>query len=263
MPKIEGHLAEALKLLCDYFERKEIPFALVGALVPALLLSSYVGARETRDADHVIKLASWGEWESVISDLAKLGFRQGRGEQEHRLHYKTAEIDLIPYGLTKGPEEVLIWRKSGNHMNMTGFADVFLHARQVEVIPGLTLPVVPLWLFAVLKVVAYLDRKYPRDIADLLYVMEQYEADQARRFELTGSAGISGYDDAGAYLLGNDIRDNVSPQALDTVKNFIAQITDDHNAIVNIILREINSLYSNDRRKSVYHLIQTFKKGLA
>ena len=58
MPKIEGDLAEALCVLRDYFEQRQIPFALVGALAPALLLSSDIGARETRDADHVIKLQS-------------------------------------------------------------------------------------------------------------------------------------------------------------------------------------------------------------
>ena len=262
MPKIDGHLAEALKLLCDYFERKRIPFALVGALVPAILLSSDVGARETRDADHVIKLASWAEWESVISDLAKLGFKQGRGEQEHRLHYQTAEIDLIPYGITQGPEEVLVWRKSGNHMNLTGFAEVFAHAKQTKIVEGLTLPVIPLWLFAVLKVVAYLDRKYPRDLGDLLYIMEQYEANQARRFELSGSAGTSSYENAGAYLLGNDIRDNVSLKALDMVKSFIVQIADDHHAIINTILRETNSLYSDERRRFVYQQIQALRNEL-
>jgi hypothetical protein len=58
LPKIEGDLAEALCVLRDYFEQRQIPFALAGALVPALLLSSDIGARETRDADHVIKLQS-------------------------------------------------------------------------------------------------------------------------------------------------------------------------------------------------------------
>ena len=262
MPKIEGHLAEALKLLSDYFERKGIPFALVGALVPAILLSSDIGARETRDADHVIKLSSWAQWESVISDLAALGFKQGRGEQEHRLYYRTAEIDLIPYGIGDGPEEILVWRKSGNQMNMIGFADVFQHAKQIEIMRGLTVPVIPLWLFAVLKVAAYLDRKYPRDLADLSYIMGQYEADQARRFELAGTASISSYEDAGAYLLGNDIRDNVSSKALEKVKGFLAPITDIHHPIINTIIRETNTLSSDDQRKSVYQKIQALKNGL-
>lgn len=251
-----------MKLLSDYFERKQISFALVGALVPAILLSSDAGTRETRDADHVIKLSSWAEWESVIADLVKLGFRQGRGEQEHRLYYQTAEIDLIPYGIVDGPEDILIWKKSGDHMNLTGFADVFRHAKQIEVIQGLVLPVIPLWLFAVLKVVAYLDRKYPRDLVDLSYVMDQYEADQTRRFELSGSAGILGYEDAGAFLLGNDIRDNVSGKALEIIKGFIHTVTDDHHLIVSTILRETNALYSDDRRRTLYQQIQALKNGL-
>lgn len=73
-----------MNLLSAYFEGKGIPFALVGALVPTILLSSDVGTRETRDADHVIKLSSWADWEAVISDLVILGFQQGQGEQEHR-----------------------------------------------------------------------------------------------------------------------------------------------------------------------------------
>jgi len=262
LPKIEGHLAEAMKLLSGYFEQKGIPFALVGALVPAILLSSDVGSRETRDADHVIRLSSWAEWESVISDLTKLGFRQGRGEQEHRLHYKTAEVDLIPYGIGDGPAEVLVWRKSGNHMNMAGFGDVFVHAKRIEIARGLTLPVIPLWLFAVLKVMAYLDRKYSRDLVDLSYIMEQYEMNEERRFELAGSTSISSYEDAGAYLLGNDIRTHVSATVLGTVKGFIGQVTDAHHAVINAILRETNSLYSDDRRKALYQLIQSLKKGL-
>ncbi|MGE3978094.1 MAG: hypothetical protein AB7F94_10955 [Nitrospira sp.] len=263
MPRIEAHLAHAMNLLSVYFERKGISFALVGALVPAILLSSDIGTRETRDADHVIKLSTWAEWEAVISDLVKLGFQQGQGEQEHRLYYQTAEIDLIPYGITDGPEDILVWRKSGNQMNLTGFAEVFQYARQVEVMQGLMLPVVPLWLFVVLKTVAYLDRKYPRDLVDLSYVMEHYEADQARRFELAGSTGFLGYEDAGAFLLGNDIRDNVSGKALDTMKSCIATITNEHSPIINTILRETNSLYSDERRRAVYQQIQALKRGLA
>jgi len=128
LPKIEGELATALGILRDYFEGQGIPFALVGALVPVLLLSSdqsnlEIGARETRDADHVIKLPSWEAWEAVLTDLVNLGFRRAEREQEHRLYYGSAEIDLIPYGVTKNSEDALVWPESGNTMNMTGFAD--------------------------------------------------------------------------------------------------------------------------------------------
>lgn len=262
MPKIEGDLAEALKLLRDYFEQKEIPFALVGALVPALLLSSEVGIRETRDADHVVKLASWAEWEAVIVDLVKLGFRRGRGEQEHRLHYGTAEIDLIPYGVANGPGDVLIWPKSGNHMNMTGFSDVFRHARPIEVAQGLTLLVVPLWLFAVLKVIAYLDRGFPRDLSDLVYVLEHYEEGEARRFDV--ASGIEGvtYDTSGAYLLGCDVRQNAMGKATAMVESFVKRVTDQYAPAINTILGQERPLDLEARGARIFELIEAFRKGL-
>ena len=264
MPKIEGDLAEALTLLHAYFERKGIPFALVGALVPAILLSSEIGARETRDADHVIKLSSWEEWETVIADLVTLGFVQSRGEQEHRLHYRTAEIDLIPYGITSGPDEVLVWRKSGNEMNLAGFSEVFKYAVLTEIIKGLTLPVIPLWLFAVLKILAYLDRKFPRDLRDLVYVLEHYESlgNGVRRFEVVSAAGGVTYEIAGAHLLGADIRAKVSSKASSMVRDFLAQITDEYHNVINTALREEPSLVSDRRRTFVYQLIQAFRLGL-
>jgi len=263
--KIEADLENALRLLRDYFVGKQIPFALVGALVPAILLSTEAGVRETRDADHVIKLTSWAEWEAVIADLVKLGFTRGRGEQEHRLHYKTAEIDLIPYGITTGPEEVLVWRKSGNQMNMTGFSDVFRYARPTEISQGLTLPVVPLWLFAVLKVIAYLDRGLPRDLSDIIYVLERYESSggKSRRFEIaSGVEGVT-YETSGAYLLGRDVRENASAKAASLVKDFVGKVTDEYHPAVNSILRQENQLDSEARRRTVFKLIEGFRKGLA
>lgn len=265
MPKIEGDLAEALPILRDFFEQKQIPFALVGALVPALLLSSDVGARETRDADHVIKLQSWAAWNDVIGELEQLGFTRGRGEQEHRLYYKTAEIDLIPFGIFDGPSDVLIWPKSGNRMNMTGFLEVFHFATPTEVIPGVTLPVVPLWLFAVLKIVAFLDREYPRDLHDLVYVLQHYEAagKNSRRFDLAGNVQDLTYGTAGAFLLGQDVHRHASEEALNLVSGFIGQITDEHHNVINVMLREENRLFSDERRQAIFQLILAFRQGLA
>jgi len=259
---IEGDLAKALGVFRDYFAEKQIPFALIGALVPALLLSSEVGARETRDADHVIKLTSWADWETVIADLVKLGCTRGRGEQEHRLYYGTAEIDLIPYGVTNGPEEVLVWRKSGNIMNMTGFSDVFRYAVSTEVVPGVILPVIPLWLFAVLKVTAYLDRQFPRDLVDLAYVLEQYES-SGRRFEIIGDVEGVIYDTAGAYLLGRDIRSNASAAALSIVKGFVETVANEYHDLVNKFLSAEDRLFSDTRRREVFEIIQAFRKGLS
>lgn len=264
MPRIEGDLAEALTLLQTYFEQKGIPFALVGALVPAILLSSEIGGRETRDADHVIKLSSWAQWEAVIAELGRLGFVSSHGEQEHRLYYRTAEIDLIPFGITSGPDDVLVWRQSGNQMNLTGFSEVFKHAVPTEIVKGLTIPVIPLWLFAVLKIIAYLDRNFPRDLRDLIYVLEHYEllGNGARRFEAVAAVAGLTYEQAGAYLLGADIRAKVSSKALNLARDFLAPITDEYHKVINTVLREESLLDSDRRRTVVYQLIEVFRLGL-
>ncbi len=223
-----------------------------------------MGVRETRDADHVIKLASWVEWETVLADLERRGFRRGRGEQEHRLYYGVAEVDLIPYGITEGPDEILIWPKSGNRMNLTGFADVFRHSVPREVVPGLTLPVIPLWLFAVLKISAYLDRRLPRDMVDLAFVLENYAEDDpaARRFDVLGEAEGITYETAGAFLLGRDIRSHASEQARTLVTDFLGQIADEHHAVINTVLSEERRLYSEERRKRLFNLFTSFRQGL-
>ena len=180
------------------------------------------------------------------------------------MHYRIAEIDLIPYGITSGPDEVLVWLKSGNEMNLTGFSEVFEHAVLIEIVKGLTLPVIPLWLFAVLKILAYLDRKFPRDLRDLVYVLEHYESlgNGARRFEVVGAVGGVRYEIAGAQLLGTDIRAKVSSKALIMVRGFVAQITDEYHHVINTALREEPSLVSDRRRTFVYQLIQAFQLGL-
>ncbi len=269
MPRIEGDLAAALRLLQKYFGEHEIPFALIGALVPALLLSpaggGQIGVRETRDADHVIKLGSWKDWQTVLADLEGLGFRRGRGEQEHRLYYGEAEIDLIPYGIAEGPDDVLIWPGSGSRMNLTGFTDIFRYAIPTEIAPELTLPVIPLWLFAVLKIVAYLDRVLPRDLVDLTFVLEHYEEDDpgARRFDILGEADGITYETAGAFLLGCDIRSHASDQSRTLVADFLGQITDEDHSVINTVLREENRLYFEERRKALFNLLMAFRRGLS
>lgn len=269
MGKIEGDLATALQKLVQYFESREVSFALVGALVPALLLSPdkeklSIGTRETRDADHVVSLKSWGEWDRVLNDLEALGFRRGNRGQEHRLYFETAEIDLIPYGLQEGPDDVLVWRKSGNTMNLAGFSDVFKYAEKTEVAPGIRVPVIPLWLFAVLKVAAYSDRKLIRDVGDIVYVLANYEplAKDSRRFDVIEDE--LRVENAGAYLLGQDIRTNGSPVAQELVKDFVKKIDNEYHPLVTQALQAegTDAVHNDQRRYAVFELLQAFQKGI-
>ena len=60
------------------------------------------------------------------------------------------------------------------------------------------LPLVPLWLFTVVKVFAYSDRQFPRYLYYLVYVLEHYEplGQSPRRFDLAGEVNGLTYETA-------------------------------------------------------------------
>jgi hypothetical protein len=51
-------------------------------------------------------------------------------------------------------------------------------------------------------------------------------------------------------------------KAMDLVKSFIAQITGEHHAVINVMLREENRLFSDERRQAIFQLIAAFRQGL-
>ena len=57
---------------------------------------------------------------------------------------------------------------------------------------------------------------FPRDLYDLVYVLEHYEpvGQSSRCFDLAGDVDGLTYETAGAFLLGWDIRANASAKAL-------------------------------------------------
>jgi predicted nucleotidyltransferase len=269
LSEISGDLAEALRLIRDLFERRQISFALIGAVVPAIYFSPVpgklqIGDRETRDVDHVIHVSSWEEWDAIGKELVERGFKRAEGLGEHRFSYQTAEVDFLPYGTVISPDDVLVWRKSGKTMNMLGFSDAFRFAVPVSVGAGIILPVIPLWLFAALKIITYLDRKAARDLSDLVYVLDQYEplGTDSRRFDvLSESQGIT-YEASGAFLLGKDILSNASPLVIDSVKKFLLTIEDEFSPVIIAILTEEQRVFSDERRLEIFGLFAATRLGL-
>ena len=49
---------------------------------------------------------------------------------------------------------------------------------------------------------------------------------------------------------------------MDLVKSFFDPITDEHHTVINVMLREENHLFSDERRKALYQLIEAFRQGL-
>lgn len=47
------------------------------------------------------------------------------------------------------------------------------------------------------------------------------------------------------------------------MRGFIVKIADEHHSMINIMLREENRLFSDERRQDIFQLIAAFRRGLA
>lgn len=192
---MEPEAVEALRILARVCCQEGRRFALIGATVPQVVLdfrgSSGSGSRETRDVDAVAEVNSWDDFTRLCERLGQDGFRQG--QVAHELWFgDQMRIDLIPFGPSLVEHDKLSWPYGDSVMTACGLEEALECARDQQVAPDLTLPVVSIPGLILMKVVAYMDRpaERARDLSDVLYCFEHYEqtAGESRRFDYAGKA---------------------------------------------------------------------------
>lgn len=214
---------DALRILAEECEARDIQFALIGASVLEVYLKvqelPVATPRRTRDLDAVLGSANWEEYESVRGALLSRGFRSEGSEPEHRLFFGKTEIDLLPCspGVANGGR--LVWPKAEMDMSVLGFPEALKLAEPVSLAPDLQIPVAPLWLIAYLKAVAYLESGGSHHLTDIVWILSHYEeqADaSSRRFDVH-EEGVD-YETSGAYLVGKDMAVNLAAGKLKLIE---------------------------------------------
>lgn len=264
---IDPAALEALRLLLDAAGPDRV--VVIGAFVPIVLIDlryGLTGGRATRDVDAVVRATSWEEYEELKRRLLAAGFRQGR--VPHRLEFGPAELDLIPYSRTLAPDDALKWPGQDRVMSTLGFEEAFESARP-EHVGGLAVPMASLPACVLLKFVAYNDRpaERVRDLIDIVHCFELYAGEpDARRYEI-GEREVDGipvsYDEAGAYLLGQEVAALARRESLATVRAVLASIDDEYGRPIQQILSEERRLRGDDsRRRVLYRVFRVFSASL-
>lgn len=203
MPKLDPGLERLLEALVNALREMHVRFCVVGALAQELLLDVPPDIR-TNDADAVIVVADLEAFEEVKTRLEARGFARTR--VSHRLTYKDGGIaDILPYSRELAPGGKLQLGPD-NVMNMAGFDHAVDEAVNVTLDSGLVVPIVPLPLYALLKLVAYTDRKAGKDINAVDHLLRNYAEDDDRRWGLEHRGELIDFDYGPAYLLGQDSR---------------------------------------------------------
>lgn len=218
--------AEALRTLQRVGGELGIDVVVVGAIALRVWIADV--HRLTEDVDVVVAL-DLDDLSSLTTRLAARGWHPDP-RWEPRWHSpEGARIDLLPIGERALQEQQIQWPRAETVMRVVGHRLVFEDSNVQELAPGLRMLVAPLHVLALLKIVAYLDAPELRekDLGDLLAILARYEEDGERRFsDDILDAGVQ-FDEAGAFLLGQDLWSRCdAPEEEDAVRQFLQRVTD-------------------------------------
>ena len=154
MPRVDPSL---VPVVCDLergLRELGIPFGIVGALVPELLLDVRPH-RMTNDVDVAVVVEGLADFDLLKARLADYGFTRTR--PPHRLQHRDGGwVDILPFSEAIARDRLEL--QEGFVLNLAGLGHVVPNAVLIPIEGGPTLPVAPLPLYVLLKLVAFSDR---------------------------------------------------------------------------------------------------------
>lgn len=201
MPPLEPSVEQVLVALVRGLRALDVRFCILGALVPELLLRERP-EQATLDADAVVFVPDLATFDRVKNELA--GFTSTKYPFRLR-HESGGYADILPYSRELAPDGVL-QLEPDYVFNMVGFDRVAEAALDVALDAGEQVPVLPVPVYALLKLVAFTDRKLQKDVRGVLHCVRHYAEDDDRRFGLQHEGVLVPYEYGSAYLLACDAR---------------------------------------------------------
>jgi predicted nucleotidyltransferase len=196
---------------------RDVTILLVGAVARDLLFFYSHGiraGRATEDVDLAVAVADWNDFERLHESLLASGSFSPDPKVAHKLLYRRRmEVDFIPFGGVELPNGTIAWPPEGDTvMRVLGFQEAQASSISVLLPLGQQVAVVSLPMLAVLKVLAWSERRTrerEKDASDIMLILEKYlDAGQSERLyseanHLLSTADFD-YERAGAWLVGKD-----------------------------------------------------------
>jgi len=259
MTRVDPLVVAALSDLARGLRALEIDFCVIGALVPDLLLG-VTPRRLTNDADATVVLDSLTGFEQLKERLAEFGFLKTRVPYRLR-HRQGGWVDLLPYSKTLVPTGRLDLARDLS-FNMVGFDQIVPNAVQVSVRPHLRVPTAPLPLYTLLKLVAFGDRKAPKDLGSVLHCLRHYAEDEDRRYGLDHDGKPVPFEHGCAYLLGGDARRFCDRAVAAAVRTVLDRFDSPDAVVVDTVAREDGHVLVEDEdRTEIFELFRWFRLG--
>jgi predicted nucleotidyltransferase len=168
----------ARDLRLDYF--------VTGATARDILLNGVYGietGRATMDVDLAVAIETWSHFDAVKARLVASGAFAADDRIPHKLIYREDArqpgypLDLLPFGGIEDGRGAIVWPPDPSMvMNVTGYREAFAAAQEVEASSSLVVRVVSLPALAILKLLAWVDRRgdTTKDADDLVTLLRWY-----------------------------------------------------------------------------------------
>lgn len=151
----------------------------------------------------------------------------------------------------------------GKVLNMAGFGQVVPNAISIAIEGGPTIPITPLPLYVLLKLVAFSDRKQPKDLASVLHCLQHYLEDDDRRYGAEHEGRGVPFEFTCAYLLGVDARRFLDEPLARAASGVLRGFSDADADYVTITAMETGRIPTEDRdRVEIFQRSEWFRVGI-
>jgi predicted nucleotidyltransferase len=231
---------------------------IVGAQARDLLLQYIYDLpvhRATNDIDFGVVVESWEEFAKLRDVLiASKEFQSHKTMRQRLVHESGLFIDLIPFGDIEKTGGQIAWPPDFSIvMSMLGFREAYDNSIEVR-IDDFVVKVASLAGLALMKIVAWNDRRFERDAQDLDLIMRHYldAGNQERIYSDQGDCvdllneGFD-YKKASARILGRDVSRLLTDHSRPILERVLSKEADQHGAdtLAAVMIRN-NANYDSD-----------------
>ncbi len=220
----------------------DVSLLIVGAFARDLHVRYRFGKdpeRVTEDIDLAVAVPNWSAFHVLREGLITSGQFSGRPAALHALrHASGLAVDLVPFSGVESAERRIAWPPRGEFvMDVFGFQEAQAAAHNINLPGNVPAKLISLPGLAILKLVTWIDRHFNvplKDAHDLMLIVGEYLAlGNADRLwiefaDWTAEESFD-YEDAGARMLGRDMRALLDRRGVERIRVILAAETDEES----------------------------------
>jgi predicted nucleotidyltransferase len=273
--KIPAEQVDIIRQVVNAAQSQGLRLFIVGAQARDLLLQYALDLpirRATNDIDFGIIVESWDEFTRLRNALiATKKFQAHKTMRQRLAHESGLLIDLVPFGDLEEPSGQIAWPPDFSIvMSTVGFREAYDNSITVRIADDLVVKVASLAGLALMKIVAWDDRRFERDAQDIGLIMKHYlntgnedrvYSEQGDSFDLLNDD--FDYDKASARMLGRDLGRLLNVSSRPIVERVLVETTEETGAaaLVTAMVRN-NANYHGDFELALSMLAE-LRKGIS